>query len=494
MTKAQSNKRSLVKLYVLTILLMGLGSGLALQQNWTLHLAANQIQLARDASITSDVIDSALIAAAKSLDLAKADLTAAIYLGKSDQANVYRILTRSVTEFIRYTPADVYGLLFFVDKHGQLFARSGEYPSKHIDFTDRYYYQDLRDNPSKTQTIGPIVKARTTGKYVFHIAEPIFDKHHKFYGVLVQQIETDNLSVVLDRSLDGLTEMVILHHQQDGISFTYPTTQNHEAPINIKLIEQSIRPSNLIHGCITIKDSTLPEADSLLIGFDKSSQFGLIISASLPLKSVVKNFILISRHLLIYILFGAALVSYLFWQLYQQFSRLEVTQYISRHDALTKLHNRWALDSELPILMHEAMRRHTPISFLFIDIDHFKNINDIYGHKMGDVVLSSVAQAIDQCLRRPLDFLCRWGGEEFLVVMSDTSEDSAVKIAESMMAAVKHTIITGVDLSPAISIGIKTLVITSENINDNHLMDAEQAMMLAKQNGRNRYEIFRSEA
>ncbi len=483
-------KLRIIRFYVITLLVMGLGSGFALYQNWQQHLQATKITLARDASVTTTFIDNALISAAKSLVAAKTELTGAVHADKTDEATVYQILTHSVNEFVRFTPADVYGLLFFVGKSGHLFSRSGEFPTQDIDFTDRFYFQDLRDHPDKKQTIGPLIKARTTGKYVFHVAVPILDKTGEFYGVLVQQIQTDDLDVLMAQSLDDMPDQIVMHHPSQGISFVFPATQNHVTPINSAAIYQAIRNSELKHSTLIISPTESPSQLSLLVGFAESNTFDYLISASLPLNNVIYSFLLKNRHLLLYVFFGGLFISYLFFRLYRQYIQLENHQFISRHDALTKLHNRWALNEELPVFLLEAMRNQTPISFLFLDIDHFKNINDTLGHDTGDLALAAVAKAIESCLRRPRDFMCRWGGEEFLVIMPDTSEDSAVMLAEAMMAAVKKVQLKNSNLKISISIGIKTTLVSLENINEDLINDAEKAMMMAKKNGRDRYVIF----
>ena len=144
----------------------------------------------------------------------------------------------------------------------------------------------------------------------------------------------------------------------------------------------------------------------------------------------------------------------------------------------------------MPILLLDAMRRQTPMSFLFIDIDHFKRINDNYGHETGDAALIAVANAMQSCLHRPLDFLCRWGGEEFVVLLSDTAEVAAISLANSMMQAVSAIKLADTSIKITISIGVKTVLITPDNLHHDHLNDVEEAMMLAKKYGRNQYVVF----
>jgi diguanylate cyclase (GGDEF)-like protein len=327
---------------------------------------------------------------------------------------------------------------------------------------------------------------------VFHLAVPILDKNGEFYGVLVQQIRTDDLDALLDNNLHASASQIVMHHPSQGISFVYPTKGNHAAPANAAAIAKAITASDLKQGALKLATDQSP-VDGLLIGFAESPTFDYIVSAGLPMTSVIDSFLLNNRHLLLYIFFGGLFISYLFFRLYRQYIQLENHQFISRHDALTKLHNRWALNEELPVFLLEAMRSQTPISFLFIDIDHFKNINDTFGHDTGDLALAAVAKAIENCLRRPRDFMCRWGGEEFLVIMPDTSEDSAVMLAEAMMAAVKKIKLKPDDLKITVSIGVNTTYISLENINDEVVNEAEEAMMMAKKNGRDRYFVFTHE-
>ncbi len=104
-------------------------------------------------------------------------------------------------------------------------------------------------------------------------------------------------------------------------------------------------------------------------------------------------------------------------------------------DALTGLNNRHYLTEYIQREFHRAMRANYPIALLLLDLDHFKNINDTYGHPGGDKVLISVANILRQYTRRS-DFTCRYGGEEFLVVLPNTSPTDAKKHAEKLRTLV----------------------------------------------------------
>lgn len=151
-------------------------------------------------------------------------------------------------------------------------------------------------------------------------------------------------------------------------------------------------------------------------------------------------------------------------------------------DALTGIYNRMKLE---PILTAEVLRSKRygrKLSVLLIDIDHFKLVNDKYGHNIGDSVLRDVAAVLKDNLRDP-DQLGRWGGEEFLVVVPETSGDSAMIIAEKLRSAVEGRKFI-MDISVTISIGIASL--DEGEWEEDVIRRADQAMYRAKNAGRNR--------
>lgn len=106
---------------------------------------------------------------------------------------------------------------------------------------------------------------------------------------------------------------------------------------------------------------------------------------------------------------------------------------LAHRDALTGLPNRRALNETLQQECQRAARAKTPLAVLMIDIDHFKHFNDRYGHLQGDACLMSVACALRQALNRPADFIARFGGEEFAVLLPDTDLSGAQDVAERLL-------------------------------------------------------------
>ena len=161
-------------------------------------------------------------------------------------------------------------------------------------------------------------------------------------------------------------------------------------------------------------------------------------------------------------------------------------------DALTGVNNRRAFDQRWPAELARARRFRLPITLLIVDIDHFKSVNDSYGHATGDQVLIAVGRLIGESLRN-CDVAARYGGEEFAVIATHTRPDAALKVAERMRAAVEAQARRALGASAAersitVSIGVAGCDDASVDCKD--LFErADAALYRAKESGRNRVEI-----
>lgn len=154
-------------------------------------------------------------------------------------------------------------------------------------------------------------------------------------------------------------------------------------------------------------------------------------------------------------------------------------------DSLTELPNRRGFDLLAAQAMHEAQREPKPLTALLLDLDHFKALNDTYGHLAGDQVLIGFARDLQSCLRHS-DIVCRWGGEEFIVLLKDTDGETGLMIAEKIRQHVEKQRYAYNDhaLKVTVSIGLTTL--QADDTLHTLLSRADHAMYRAKQSGRNR--------
>ena len=159
----------------------------------------------------------------------------------------------------------------------------------------------------------------------------------------------------------------------------------------------------------------------------------------------------------------------------------------ARTDALTGLDNRRAMEERGPIELKRAQRSGAPVSVILCDVDHFKSINDRYGHVGGDTVLRTVATNLRGALRET-DVLGRWGGEEFMAVLVDTDSLVARHVAERMRAAIARTTFDGLPEGTTISLGVATqhTVASPASAWDSIVKEADMLLYQAKKEGRNR--------
>jgi diguanylate cyclase (GGDEF)-like protein len=169
---------------------------------------------------------------------------------------------------------------------------------------------------------------------------------------------------------------------------------------------------------------------------------------------------------------------------------------VSSRDTLTGLYNRWYVIEKIDSEINRAIRHGSPMSLLMLDIDHFKRINDTWGHPAGDEVLKSVGKLLRESCR-VYDVPGRYGGEEFCIVLPETKPGNTTVVAERIRQRLETTALPCGDGSIAVtaSIGIAGMDLAAgeEMLNPAALIDrADRALYSAKTRGRNRIEMWDS--
>ncbi|CAN5307991.1 hypothetical protein BH20ACT22_BH20ACT22_17640 [soil metagenome] len=157
-------------------------------------------------------------------------------------------------------------------------------------------------------------------------------------------------------------------------------------------------------------------------------------------------------------------------------------------DALTGLANNRSAQDSLKRLVAQASRSLTPLAAVLLDLDHFKQVNDAYGHGRGDEVLAAIGATLKSSARLS-DFVGRYGGEEFLILLPQTPREGAVVISEKIRGAISQLAIPGVERDITASLGVAVLPDDAYDA-DMLLRNADRALYTAKANGRNRVETF----
>ncbi len=163
-------------------------------------------------------------------------------------------------------------------------------------------------------------------------------------------------------------------------------------------------------------------------------------------------------------------------------------KHISQLDELTGIYNRRYFNKKIETEFKRAQRLQHPLSVIIADIDHFKKVNDNYGHLAGDACLKSASKVLKDNVTRPEDALARFGGEEFIILLPSTPAEGALFVAQRLLKGIEDEEVHFEDLAikMTISIGIATICPSQTDTRDEIVARADTALYKAKDNGRNR--------
>jgi diguanylate cyclase (GGDEF)-like protein/PAS domain S-box-containing protein len=160
-------------------------------------------------------------------------------------------------------------------------------------------------------------------------------------------------------------------------------------------------------------------------------------------------------------------------------------KFISEHDTLTKAYNRRSFESKLAQMLEDALKHDRTFGVVMFDIDHFKKVNDTYGHQVGDDVLVQVSRIVKDTLREE-DFFARWGGEEFMLILKNSKIEELTFVVAKIQEHLKSADFTPV---PRITSSFGITLYRSEDTKESILKRVDEALYRAKELGRDRYEI-----
>lgn len=162
--------------------------------------------------------------------------------------------------------------------------------------------------------------------------------------------------------------------------------------------------------------------------------------------------------------------------------KVNLLEYQATHDTLTGTYNRNKFYEMFEKEIRRNQRYHHNLSIILLDIDHFKEINDNYGHQIGDEVLKAIPQILHTCIREH-DVLARWGGEEFMILLPETTIDNAFKVAEKIRSKIEKQTFTKRYLHITSSFGVSSL--KEDDTTENLIHRADNALYKSKHSGRN---------
>jgi diguanylate cyclase (GGDEF)-like protein len=375
---------------------------------------------------------------------------------------------------------------------------------------DREFFIHHRDTRSTDTFIGPTIKSRLTGEWVFTVSRRLNDASGQFSGVVAITLSVEHF-LHLFGSLNLGTQGTMSLSTSDGrILFRHPFR---EQDIGLNWSDSPIMEMLREHNPVTALQTSRIDGTERVYAFRRNDRLPLITAVALGRDEALAAWrrdaelfaTLILLLLLAVSIIGQRLIVDIRRrsraerqllsareELLDANARLEI---LASQDALTGLANRRSFDQALEVEIRRAQRRGSSLSLMLLDIDLFKRYNDHYGHLAGDECLRTVADVLKQCVRRPGDLAARYGGEELVVILPNTTREGAEAVARAFMDALEQRNLPHQD-SPfarvTASVGVASL--TPDAQDSTHLAlklieAADQALYRAKAEGRNRLEI-----
>lgn len=396
--------------------------------------------------------------------------------------------------------------IFVYDEKGNWLVNSQKVLLKNLNNSDREYFQYHRSNSDRGPYIGPPVRSKSTGDWIITVSRRINLPDGGFGGVALATINMKYFRSFYDLFSIGDRGAIFIANEK-GILLL-------RRPFDASKLGRDISKLPLFHDYLPKSNSGTAVIKSGQDGivrinsYRRIEEYPLVVSAALSQDEVLENWftdacIQVSAGGVLVLLIGCLgyrmirqinLRSKIAGKLEEMSNELKVSNDILAHlamqDGLTGLANRRYFDEALAGEFNRAQRGESALGLLMIDVDFFKQYNDIYGHVAGDECLKKIGHTLTVCMRRAGDVAARYGGEEFAVLLPGTDLVGVVSVAESIRLAVEALGIphSGNPLDVVtVSIGVEAFSpIHLENEAVELVEAADKALYKAKESGRNK--------
>jgi diguanylate cyclase (GGDEF)-like protein len=413
---------------------------------------------------------------------------------------IHTLLVTRVTEL-----PQLHGI-FIYDKKGDWLVNSQKVLLKNLNNSDREYFEHHRTNSDRGPYIGPPVRSKSTGEWIITVSRRINLPDGNFGGVALATINMTYFRSFYDLFSIGDRGAIFIANER-GILLL-------RRPFDASKLGRDISKLPLFHDYLPKSDSGTAVIKSGQDGvvrinsYRRIEEYPLVVSAALSQDEILENWfsdacIQVSAGGVLVLLIGFLgyrmirqidLRSKIAGKLEETSNELKISNDILAHlvmqDGLTGLANRRYFDEALAEEFNRAQRGESTLGLLMIDVDFFKQYNDIYGHVAGDECLKKIAHTLTMAMRRAGDVAARYGGEEFVVLLPGTDLVGVVAVAEGIRLAVEALGIphSGNPLDVVtVSIGVEAFSpIHLENEAVELVESADKALYKAKESGRNK--------
>ncbi|MBX9933338.1 MAG: sensor domain-containing diguanylate cyclase [Methylobacterium sp.] len=392
---------------------------------------------------------------------------------------------RQLVLFDRAATARDLGVMFVLDEHADIIEDAGASPPRKAHYGDRDYFQAHKANRHLGLFVGQPVVSRLTGERMINFSRRIDKPDGSFGGLVLGSLKLSYFARLFDQiglGSDGAINLYL----RDGTRITrHPYL---EADVGVNIAGSRTFDRFVKEGSGSFVETSVRDGVRRLYTFSRVGELPLILNVALSVDEVEAGWrakaVVIGSVVLVLCGLTVAL-SLLFGRELQRRGAMQAELVrLSETDTLTGLANRRRFEEAYRRACADAERTGKPLSLLVVDADHFKRYNDLYGHSVGDELLMGLARCLSASIDKPDNLACRVGGEEFVLLLPDTDEDGARRVASEVHAQVRNLAIGAVGIGAGtvtVSIGLASGIADAADLYGH----ADAALYEAKAGGRN---------
>lgn len=398
---------------------------------------------------------------------------------------------RQLILFDRAATARDMGVMLVLDENGESVIDANAVPARKVNNADRDYFQAHKARAGLGLYVSRPLVSRLTGAHIIVLSRRIDRPDGSFGGVVLCTLRLTYFSSLFDRIGLGREGAINLYHRDGTRIMRHPYV---EADIGVNISGAPTFEGFLQEGSGAFVANSVRDGVERHYAFTRVGDLPLILNVALATDEIEAGWRARALVLGLTVLALCGLTIGLSLLFGRELRRRAVMQVelarLSLTDTLTGLSNRRGFEESLERATADARRTGRPLSLLVVDADHFKRINDRHGHPTGDLVLKGLASCLTASVHRPEDLVCRVGGEEFVLLLPDTDEAGAFRIAGKV-----HHELSGLSVASAgllagtvtVSIGLASEAGRGDAADGQELYRrADAALYEAKAGGRNR--------
>ena len=406
---------------------------------------------------------------------------------------------RQLILFDRAATARDMGVMIIIDEKGGIVADIDAVPPRKGNYADREYFQVHKARAVLGLYVGRPIVSRLTGERMLPFSRRINKPDGTFGGVVLGSVKLSYFTRLFSQIALGRDGAINLYLRDGTRVMRQPFV---EADIGANIASATTFQGFVRQHSGSFVHTSVRDGIERHYTFTRVGDLPLILNVALSTDEVeaewrVKAFVIGS---IVLVLCGLTIaLSLLFGRELRRREAMQAElERVSLTDALTGLPNRRAFENNGRGAWEAARHSLKPLSLLIVDADHFKRFNDRYGHQVGDEVLQGLARGLSASVHRPDDLVCRIGGEEFALLLSDTDGVGARRVAEKVHAEISTLAIGSAGIGAGaitVSIGLATLMPANTEVSvlAELYRRADAALYEAKAGGRNQTRCAQSQ-